>query len=116
MSEMYVIVRPELLPGFQLAGVEAHPAEDVESAEELISGWLDGGQGGLVAIDDGLLDRMSRGVLRRLRRSNDLFHIAIPGGEPLGEEYTRQRRLADMIRRAIGFHITFEGIEEIVES
>ncbi|MGD8403505.1 MAG: V-type ATP synthase subunit F [Anaerolineales bacterium] len=116
MSEMYVVVRPELLPGFQLAGVSAHPAEDVESAEELIQGWLDKDQGGLVAIDDGLLERMDTGILRRLRRSNSLFHIAIPGGEPPGEAYTRQERLADMVWRAIGFHITFEGIKEIVES
>lgn len=115
MNELLVVIRPELLTGFQLAGVKAFAAEDVETAEELIQSWLEEGQGGLVAIDDGLLSQMKRGLLNRLRRSNTLFHIAIPGGEPLGEEYRRKHRLAEMIRQSIGFHITFGGIEEIVE-
>lgn len=115
MSELIVVIRPELLSGFQLAGVQAFAADDVEVAEELVQNWLDEGQGGLVAIDDGLLTRMRSNLLNRLRRSNTLFHIAIPGGEPLGEEYTRIHRLAEMIRQSVGFHITFEGIEEVVE-
>lgn len=115
MDELLVVIRPELLSGFQLAGVKAFAAEDVETSEELIQNWLEEGQGGLVAIDDGLLSQMKTSLLNRLRRSNTLFHIAIPGGEPLGEEYRRKHRLAEMIRRSIGFHITFEGIEEMVE-
>lgn len=115
MSEVFVVIRPELLPGFQLAGVEAYPAEDVETMEEMLNGWLDEGRSGLAAIDDGLIANMSPGLRRRLDRSGSLFHIAIPGGEPLGEAYTRQQRLANMIRRAIGFQITFEGVEELTE-
>lgn len=115
MSELFVVIRPELLYGFQLAGVQTYAADDVETAEELIQNWLDEGQGGLVAIDDGLLSRMRSKLLNRLRRSNTLFHIAIPGGEPLGEEYTRKHRLAEMIRQSVGFHITFDEIEEAIE-
>ena len=112
MSRLMVVVRPALVTGFRLAGVEVYPAEDVETAQELAEQWLDEGEAGLLAVDDGLLERMDSGILERLEDSDTLFHVAIPGGEPLGETASRQHRLAEMIRRAIGFHITFRGEEE----
>jgi hypothetical protein len=40
MSQLFVVTRPALVPGFQLAGVDAHGVEDVESAQELIEKWM----------------------------------------------------------------------------
>jgi hypothetical protein len=42
-------------------------------------------------------------------------YLAIPGGAPLGQEASRKYQIAEMIRRAIGFHITFKGEEEVTE-
>ncbi len=111
MSRLLVITRPTLVSGFQLAGVDAYGAEDVETAQELISGWLEAGEVGLLAIDDGLLARMDPLILKHLETSDRLPYLAIPGGEPLGPEASRKHRIAEMIRRAIGFHITFKGEE-----
>jgi vacuolar-type H+-ATPase subunit F/Vma7 len=111
MSRLLVVTRPALVHGFQLAGVDAYGAEDVESAQELIESWLIAGEIGLLAIDDGLLERMDPAFVRRIETSDRLPFLAIPGGRPLGPEASRKHRIAEMIRRAIGFHITFKGEE-----
>ena len=115
MSQLYFVTRPGLVPGFQLAGVDAHGAEDAETAQELIAGWLDSGETGLIAIDDGLLERMDARFLKRLSESGGMLYLPIPGGT-LGPEASQRSRITALIRKAIGFHITFKGGEEGGES
>ena len=112
MSQLFVVTRPSLVPGFQLAGVDAHGVEDVESAQELIEKWMTAGEMGLLAIDDGLLAHMDSDFLKRLTATENLPYLAIPGGQPLGPEASQRHRIAALIRRAIGIHITFKGSEE----
>ena len=112
MSQLFIITRPALVPGFQLAGVDAHGVEDMETAQELIEKWMTAGEVGLLAIDDGLLAHMDASFLKRLAASDHLPFIAIPGGQPLGLEASQRHRIAALIRRAIGVHITFKGEEE----
>jgi vacuolar-type H+-ATPase subunit F/Vma7 len=112
MSRFLVITRPSLAAGFELAGVEAYAAQDVETAQELIQGWMKAGEAGLLAIDDGLLERMDRDFVNRLETSEKIPYLAIPSGAPLGPEASRKHRIAELIRRAIGFHITFKGESE----
>jgi vacuolar-type H+-ATPase subunit F/Vma7 len=109
MSRLLVITRPALVKGFQLSGVEAYGAEDVESAQELINTWMQSDEINLLAIDDGLYEKMDSGFLNRLEAAENLPFLTIPGGQPLGMEASRKFRIAQMIRRAIGFHITFKG-------
>lgn len=111
MSRLLVITQPALVPGFQLAGVDAFGAADVETAEELIQEWLSKGERGLLAIDEGILQAMDSQVVARLKAAEQLPYLAIPGGEPMGRTVSRQERLATMLRRAIGFHITFKESE-----
>jgi vacuolar-type H+-ATPase subunit F/Vma7 len=109
MGRLWVIVRPNLAPGFRLAGVEAHGVEDIETAEELVSSWLDDGEAGLLAIDEGLLAGINRTILRRLESSNTQLHVPIPGQGPTSLEARRSARIARMIWRAVGFHIAFRS-------
>lgn len=108
MSRLFVLTRPELARGFHLAGVDAVGAADVETAQEVIGHWLDAGETGLLALDDGLLARMDADFIKRLDQAENLPYLLIPGGEPLGPEYSRQYRIAELIRRAVGIHISFE--------
>jgi len=112
MSQLFIVTRPSLVNGFHLAGVDAYGVEDIESAQELIDKWLNAGEVGLLAIDDGLLAHMEAAFLRRLNEYEHLPYLAIPGGQPLGPEASRRHRIAALIRRAIGFHITFKGDKE----
>ncbi len=108
MSRLLVVTRPSLAAGFHLAGIEAYPAEDEESAQEIIAKWLDSEEINLLAVDDGLLANMDTSFLKRLEAAENLPYLAIPGGQSLGPESTYRHRIAQMIRRAIGFHITFK--------
>jgi vacuolar-type H+-ATPase subunit F/Vma7 len=109
MSSLLVVTRPALVSGFRLAGVNVFGAEDVETAQELIGSWLDADETGLLAIDDGLLANMDPAFVKRLNAAEHLPHLAIPGGQALGREASRRYRIAEIIRRAIGFQITFRG-------
>lgn len=115
MSRLFILTRPDLVAGFQLAGIDAYSTEDVESAQELIESWWAAGEEGLLAIDDGLLEKMDPAFVRQMEAASRLPFLAIPGGGPLGKEASRKFRIAEMIRRAIGFHITFKGEEETSE-
>ena len=115
MSRLLIITRPEVVTGFQLSGVEAYGVKDVESAEELISSWLDAGETGLLAIDNDVFLRMDAGLVRRLQAAENLFYLAIPSGTSSEQVTSRQDYLTEMIRQAIGFHITFKGEESEVE-
>ena len=111
MSRLIILTRPELVTGFRLAGVEAYTTENVESAQELVLNWINQGEEGLLAIDEGFLERMDSTFLKQLDNAERLPYIAFPGGEPLGPETSRKYQIAEMIRRAIGFHITFKAEE-----
>jgi vacuolar-type H+-ATPase subunit F/Vma7 len=116
MNQLFVVTRPSLVPGLQLAGVEAHGVEDAESAQELIESWLATGEVGLLAIDDGLLALMDAAFLKRLSGAEHLPYLAVPGGRPLGPEASRRHRIAALIRSAIGFHISFGARDETGEA
>jgi vacuolar-type H+-ATPase subunit F/Vma7 len=116
MSRLLIVTHPALVTGFHLAGVEAFAIEDAESAQELIGGWLDDGEEGLLAIDEGLLAHMELTLVKRLQAAAHLPYLAIPGGRPLDPADSRRHRIAEMVRRAIGFHITFKGEETEVNA
>ena len=66
MSQLFVVTRPALVPGFQLAGVDAHGVEDAGSAQELIEKWLTADEVGLLGIRRPLESTRDRGPsLRR---------------------------------------------------
>jgi vacuolar-type H+-ATPase subunit F/Vma7 len=111
---LFVLTRPDQVTGFYLAGVDAYAAEDVETAQELVESWIAAGEEGLLAIDDGLLGRMDPAIVKRMGSNERMPFLVIPGGEPLGPEASRKYRIAEIIRRAIGIHITFKGEEEEV--
>lgn len=111
MSRLIILTRPGLVTGFRLAGVAAYTADSVESAQEQVGSWITNGEEGLLAIDEGLLELMDATVIKRLEAAERLPYIPFPGGEPLGPETSRKYQIAEMIRRAIGFHITFKAEE-----
>jgi len=112
MSRLLVLTRNTLLAGFQLAGVDAYGIDEIETAEELMEKWLKAEELGLLAIDEGLLEHLDPSLIKHLETSEKLHYLIIPGGGPLGQDISRRHRISEMIRRAIGSHITFKGEEE----
>jgi len=109
MSRLLVITRPDLAAGFALAGVDAYAAADVESAVERIEEWLAAGETGLLAIDEGVLAKMPPAFIHRLEAAEQLPFLAIPGGRGAEEVRYRRQRIAELSRRAIGFHSIFKA-------
>lgn len=107
MSHLVVVTTPDLAPGFQLAGVEAHAVETPEQAQAVLRDLMHGDEVSLIAVRQDLL----RGIDVRLQRQMDFSYqpivMAIPGGGLALPGEGRQRYIAELIRRAIGFHITF---------
>ena len=111
MTQLLIVACPELARGFQLAGIAAYGVPDAESAKRLIEGWLDDGVTGLLVLDAGLLADMDAAFFDRLENAW-LPYVIIPGDKPLGSEFSRQSRIAELIRRAVGIHITLTGAAE----
>ncbi|MCC6189779.1 MAG: V-type ATP synthase subunit F [Anaerolineales bacterium] len=110
MSRLLIVTQPALLPGFHLAGVEAYGAASSEAAQRLIAGWIEAGQAGLLGVDETLLAGFTPAFRRRLEAAAQLPCLAIPAGQA-GQAGRLRQEMAELIRRTVGFHITFRGGE-----
>jgi vacuolar-type H+-ATPase subunit F/Vma7 len=106
MGRLVVITTPEVAPGFRLAGVETFAVESGAAAEALLREFLAQGEASLIAVRQELLQALDLRLRRQIETSYRPVVLAIPGGlsTPAGE---RRHYLAEIIRYAIGFHITF---------
>jgi vacuolar-type H+-ATPase subunit F/Vma7 len=106
MGRLMVITTPDLAPGFQLAGVETFAVEDADQAETVLRDLLTGDAASLIVIRQRLLAAMSPALQHQARNSYEPVVIAIPGSLPTPAR-RRQHYISELIRRAIGFQITF---------
>ena len=111
MGRLMVITTPDLAPGFGLAGVEAFAVDSPEKAEAVLRELLEGGEASLIAVRQDLLQTIDPRLRRQIETSYRPVVMLIPGGTPTTTGEGRHRYIAELIRRAIGFHITF-GTEE----
>lgn len=109
MSRLLIVTRPALVSGFHLAGVEAYGAGSVDAAQKLVAGWLETGESGLVAVDEKLFAGFTPAFRRRLEAAPHLPCVALPAGDETGQAGAIRQETAELIRRTVGFHITFPG-------
>jgi vacuolar-type H+-ATPase subunit F/Vma7 len=107
MGRLVVITTPDLVLGFQLAGVETFAVESTAQAEAILRTLLEGGETSLIAVRQDLLQTIDPRLRRQLDTSSSPVVMAIPGGTPARPGEAHRQRIAALIRRAIGFHITF---------
>ncbi len=112
MSRLVVIADPEAALGFQLAGVEVIRADDFDSGRVRLLELLDDANVGLVALSSALVEQLDEVTRRRVETSYKPVVVSLPTGGTIMGFATRREYLAALIRRAIGFHITFESQEE----
>ncbi|MCL4296738.1 MAG: hypothetical protein KJ077_13460 [Anaerolineae bacterium] len=111
MGRLMVITTPDLAPGFQLAGVETFAAASPEEAEAVLRNLLAGGDASLIAVRRALLEAMDARLRRQVESTYQPVVMAIPGAMPVLAREQRHRAIAELIRRVIGFQITF-GTEQ----
>ncbi|MBI4673213.1 MAG: V-type ATP synthase subunit F [Chloroflexi bacterium] len=112
MSRLVVIADAETALGFQLAGVQVVRAEDAERAQTLLYELLNDASVGLIAVSGALMERFDDATRRRVETSYAPVVVSLPTGGPAMGFASRREYLAALIRRAIGFHITFPGEEK----
>ena len=112
MAKLVVITEPALAPGFRLAGVEVHTASTAAEAERLLLALVDEGEAGVIAVHAPYLAALDERTHRRLDVRATPVVVGLPTGMAVTSEERRSRQLAELIRRAIGFRITFRGEEK----
>lgn len=111
MARLVIITTPELAPGFQLAGVTTRQAGSAREANSILRELLDGGEQGVIGVYGPYLAHMDRDLRRRLEQMVNPVVIAMPAGRLTAEPGERRAQIAAMLRRIVGYHITFPGQE-----
>ena len=109
MSRLMIITTPDWAPGYQLAGVESFAAQDSVEAAAKLRELLAGGEASLIAVRQELLQGIDSRLQRQIDTSLRPIVIAIPGAATATSAELRARYISELIRRAIGFHITIGG-------
>ena len=102
-APVVVVCRPEVAPGFRLAGLDVRPARDGEAAlAALAELGRDLGEA-VVLVQQSLFDALDE---RRLRRAAG-GRVAVPFPDPAWEEEpsAAEEYLVEMLRRAVGYRV-----------
>jgi vacuolar-type H+-ATPase subunit F/Vma7 len=116
MSRLIVIADQEAALGFELTGVEVIRVDDLDSAEAQLLELTADPNVGLIAVSSGLLEKLDDTTRRRVESSYKPVVVSLPTGGPVMGFATRREYLAALIRRAIGFQITFPGEEQVKQN
>jgi len=108
MGRLMVITTPDLAAGFQLAGVETFAVENLEAGEALLTELLARGEASLIAVPQALLQILQPRLRRQIEANYQPLVVAIPAGKLTTAEAGRRHYITELIRRAIGFQITFD--------
>jgi vacuolar-type H+-ATPase subunit F/Vma7 len=83
----------------------------VDDAAAAVSALIAEGERGVIAVYEPFLSRFEPGVRDRLVASVAPVVVPLPSGLEVEADASRRARLAALLRRAVGYHITF-GEEE----
>lgn len=97
--------------GFRLAGVNTEVAQTADRALELVRAIERSGEGAVIAIHESLLSAMDADTRTRLEGSVEPVVVSLPMGAPGEVVSARRARLTDILRRAVGYRMTFPGGE-----
>ena len=111
MARLVVVTDSETALGFALAGVEVFAVDDDETARDRLLDLLADPGVGLIAVGEGIVRRLDDGLRRRIETSYRPLVVSLPAGGPVAPFATRREYLAALVRRAVGFQITFPGEE-----
>jgi vacuolar-type H+-ATPase subunit F/Vma7 len=109
MSDLLVIVDPELADGFRLAGARVWPATDAAVARDLVLRGLEDPDAGIIALADDYFAALDPRTRRLVERRYRPLVVALPARPALSPEQQRREYLLELIRRAVGFKIVLGG-------
>lgn len=109
MARLVIVTTPELTPGFRIAGVTTLTASSAREASSIVRGLVEEGEQGVIGVHAPFLSDMDRDLRRQLELMINPVVIALPSGELAGRPGQRRAQISAMLRRIIGYHISFPG-------
>lgn len=102
---MLVIVPPDLVEGFELAGARAYPAADVGAVRSLLIAALEDAKAGIVGVAEKYYAALDSGTRRAAEHRYRPVVVEIPTDVLAHPEEQRRAVLQSLIRRAVGLRV-----------
>ena len=109
MARLIVVTTPALTPGFRLAGVTTRTAGSAREASAIVRELVEGGEQGVIGVHGPFLADMDRDLRRQLEQMVNPVVVAMPPGLLAAQPGQRRAQIAAMLRRIVGYHISFPG-------
>jgi vacuolar-type H+-ATPase subunit F/Vma7 len=106
-AHLTVVTPPELAAGFRLAGAGVCSVTDGTQAATAVRELIAQGEGGVIGVYEPFFLQFDPGLRERLEQSVVPVVIAVPSGFGTEEGVARRARIAALLSRAVGYHITF---------
>lgn len=106
-SRFLVVVPDDLAPGFRVAGAAVRAATDPDAAAETVRDLIGGDERGVIAVYEPWFVAFPPALRVRLERSVSPVVVPLPSGLEAEGGEARRARLAELLQRAVGYHITF---------
>ncbi len=105
MDRILVITYPEMALGFRMAGADVVEIEKGRESPQILEGVIEEDRYGLIALEEGLLERVPEDLEKRIRRKGRPVLIPIRSPEGWGGEAPGEPYIAKILRKTIGYHI-----------
>jgi vacuolar-type H+-ATPase subunit F/Vma7 len=99
-----VVCRPQLAPGFELAGLHADTAIDGASARVRLAALADDPAVGIVLLEERLQRALPADFAQRLERQPRPLVATFPSPR-FGAEQAAEEAVLELLRRAIGYRV-----------
>lgn len=106
-AQLVVVSPPELARGFRLAGAATRSAETAADAAEVLETLIGEGERGVIAVYEPFLAQLDASTRDRLAGSVSPVIVPLPSGLGAEADASRRARLAALLQKAVGYHITF---------
>jgi vacuolar-type H+-ATPase subunit F/Vma7 len=106
-AHLMVVTPDEMAPGFRLAGVAVRAVADADEAVRAVADIIATGERGVIAVYEPYLAQVDAAQRVHWESSLSPVIISLPAGLGAEPAAHRRNRLAGLIQRAVGYHITF---------
>ncbi len=106
-AHLTIVAPPELAAGFRLAGAGVRPVVDPAQAASAVDDLITEGERGVIGVYEPFFLRFDPHLRDRLEKSVSPVVISVPAGFGADEGVSRRARIAALLGRAVGYHITF---------
>ena len=107
-ANLTLIVPPELSSGFRIAGTDVMESPDTGTTEEILERLVTEGGRGVVGVYSDFYSELDESLRERIERSVAPIVIPLPSGLEPDRGVSQRARVAALLERAVGYHITFD--------